>query len=213
MIFHKLVNSANERIARRIVMAQEELRIEKCWYGNIKEEAQEIGIELNKERLLGMKKSKWKRLVKIKVKEAFHREFEKKKKEMPKLRFLDKKANETYMKQLVNEKARLALIIRLNMFETFTHNFGNRKKCTLCGNEKDTTEHAFECPKRSNKEVTITDLKNGERMGEIVDMCLDIENQRRDHLINEIITNSNVLQREERVCNVSHSELLEYPNS
>ena len=197
MIYHKLVNSAKKRVARKIVIAQEELGIEKSWYGNVKDEAEEIGIKLDKEALLKMKKSKWKKFVKRKVNDAFEKEFEEKKTQMPKLRFLNKKANETYLNQLANEKARTAMLIRLNMFETFTHNFGNRKKCTLCGNDDDTTEHAFECPSRGNKAVTIENLKNGENMSEIVEMCLDLEKQRRDLLIDEIITNANVLQNEE----------------
>ena len=197
MIYHKLINSRKERIARKIVMEQEALGLENCWYGNARTEAEEIGVELKKEKVLGMKKSRWKKEVKGKVRKAFQDQFEKKKETMTKLRFLSSKATQTYMKELTNEEARMAMIIRLNMFETFTHNFGNRKKCTLCGNENDTTEHAFVCPKRKNKEVTIEDLMKGERMAEIVEMCLDLENQRRNHLIDEIITNSNVLQREE----------------
>ena len=116
---------------------------------------------------------------------------------MTKLRFLDKKASETYLKQLKNEKARLAILIRLNMFEAFTHNFGYKNNCTLCGHENDTTEHAFECPKRNNKEVTVADLKNGTRMNEIVEMCLDMENKRRDILIDDIVTKVSVLHAEE----------------
>ena len=41
---------------------------------------------------------------------------------MAKLRFLEISASETYMKELLNEEAKMAPIIRLNMFETFTHN-------------------------------------------------------------------------------------------
>ena len=83
------------------------------------------------------------------------------------------------------------------MFETFTHNYGFHAKCSLCGEEEDTTEHAFECTARKNKEVTITDMKKGERMDEIVKMCLDLENQRKDIMINNIISNFHVIFREE----------------
>ena len=87
-----------------------------------------------------MKKSKWKKFVKGKIKEAFQQEFEGKKNTMAKLRFLNNKAAETYLTYLTNEKARMALIIRLNMFESVTHNYGTRKNCILCGNKDDTTE-------------------------------------------------------------------------
>ena len=116
---------------------------------------------------------------------------------MAKLRFLNNKAAETYLTYLTNEKARMALIIRLNMFESVTHNYGTRKNCILCGDKNDTTEHAFECARRSNKEVTVGDLQEGVKMEEIVDMFLNMEKEKRTHLIDEIITNFNVLQREE----------------
>ena len=116
---------------------------------------------------------------------------------MVKLRFLENRAAETYLTYLTNEKARMAIIIRLNMFESITHNYGTRKSCILCEDKNDTTEHAFECTRRCNKEVTVRDLQEGDKMEEIVDMFLDLEKQKRAHLIDEIVTNFNVLQREE----------------
>ena len=83
------------------------------------------------------------------------------------------------------------------MFESITHNYGTRKSCILCGEKNDTTEHAFECAKRSNKEVTVEDLQEGKNMEEIVDMFQDLEREKRNLLIDEIVTNFNVIQREE----------------
>ena len=81
------------------------LNHENCWYGNVKSEAEKIGIELSRDRLQGMKKSKWKKFVKGKIKEAFQKEFEVKKNTMAKLRFLNNKAAETYLTYLTNEKS------------------------------------------------------------------------------------------------------------
>jgi hypothetical protein len=197
MLYHTLINSDDDRTAKDIVIQQETLEHEHCWYGNVKLEAENVGIEIDRERLKGMRKSTWKGLVKKKIRATFQQQFKAKRKGMAKLRFLDTQATETYLKELSNEEARMALIIRLNMFETFTHNFGNRKNCSLCGHENDTTEHAFECRERNNMEVTIEDLKQGKKMDEIVKMCEDLENQRKDLLIDSIITNFNVILREE----------------
>ena len=43
----------------------------------------------------------------------------------------------------------------------------------------------------------VGDLQEGVKMEEIVDMFLNMEKEKRTHLIDEIITNFNVLQREE----------------
>ena len=197
MLYHALINSDEHRIARSIVMQQEILQHEKCWYGNLKMEAETVGIELNREELEGLTKSTWKRTVKEKIRRTFEEQFEAKRKDMAKLRFLEISASKTYMKELFNEEARMALIIRLNMFESFTHNYGHQKKCSLCEEDEDTTEHAFKCTYRNNKEVTVTHLKKGERMADIVKMCKDLENQRKDAMINNIITNFHVIFREE----------------
>ena len=196
MIYHTLINSDEERTAKKVVIIQEILKHEQCWYGNVRTEAENIGIKLNRNRLLGMKKSNWKKFVKKKIQEAFQKEFEEKKKCMKKLRFLNSKAVQTYLQQLTNQEARMAIIIRLNMLECMTHNFGVRKSCSLCGNVNDTTEHAFECPSRSNKELTLSDLEQGIKMGEIVKMFSDIERQKRTKLIDDIFTNFDVIQRE-----------------
>ena len=134
--------------------------------------------------------------MKKKIQEAFQKQFEEKKKSMKKLRFLNSKATQTYLQQLTNQTARMALIIRLNMFESMTHNFGVRKNCSLCGNKNDTTEHAFDCPSRINKHLVISDLQEGNKMDEIVELFLNIENQKRSVLIADIITNFEVIQRE-----------------
>ena len=175
MIYHALINSDDERTAKQIVIIQEILKHQHCWYGNVKEEAEIMGIKLDKNRPFGMKKSSWKKFVKKKAHEAFLKEFEEKKLVTKKLRFLNSQAVKTYLCYLTNQKARMAIIIRLSMFESMTHNFGTRKSCSLCGNENDTTEHAFECPSRGNQELDISDLKEGNKMEEIVEMFLDIE--------------------------------------
>ena len=196
MLYHSLINSDEERTAKQIVIQQETLKHQHCWYGNLNLEAECINIILDKNRLLGMKKSTWKKFVKKKIQEAFQKEFEEKKKSMKKLRFLNSKATQTYLQQLTNQTARMALIIRLNMFESMTHNFGVRKNCSLCGNKDDTTEHAFECPSRINKDLVISDLQEGNKMDEIVELFLDMENRKRSFLIADIITNFEVIQRE-----------------
>ena len=65
-------NSPEDRVARKIVIEQEKQNYEQCWYGNLRLEAQQIGIKLNRETIQNMKKSAWKKEVKAKIKDAFY---------------------------------------------------------------------------------------------------------------------------------------------
>ena len=69
-------------------------------------------------------KSQWKKKVKQKIKEAYHKELEEKKKESTKMRFLQKKGICTYLQTLSNEDARRAIMIRLNMTSWIEGNLG-----------------------------------------------------------------------------------------
>ena len=82
------------------------------------------------------------------------------------------------------------------MVEWVEKNYGKTSKCNLCG-EWDSTEHVFDCMGNVNtKRVTVKDLENGEKMKDIVDLFKSAEEKRRGVLINDIMTNFEVLQRE-----------------
>lgn len=198
------------RIARKIIEEQEQSNLENCWFANVKTEADEIGLKVEKSKVINVQKSVWKKEVKTKIKEAFEHECKIKLGNMTKLRHLKLfSATDTYLNNdLYNDDARDALKIRLNMVEVITNNFGAHNDCLLCGYKDDTTEHVFECDALGDHGLTVDNLVHGTRMQEVVELFRRMESQRRDLLINNIITNFNVIQREEfgESSNLSYGE-------
>ena len=117
MLFHNLINSDTERFARKLILNQERLKVEKCWFTNAKEDGEYIGVEIAAERVRGISKMKWKKTIKDKIDAKFKEEVKLRRTEEGKLRFLDTQAANSYLKDVFNDDARLALKIRLNMVE------------------------------------------------------------------------------------------------
>ena len=196
MLYHNLLNSDDERLGKILVEAQEESGFEECWFGETKREAMEIGIELRKEEVLGKRKSAWKKDVKGRILECVKMEMKEKIKESKKMRFLVRRGCDTYLKELFNENARLAIKIRLNMVEWIAGNMGEESLCPLCEKECDTTEHVFACEKLENKVVTVKDLENGEKMMEVVNLFKRNEERRRTLLSDELRIKFDILRLE-----------------
>ena len=197
MLYHNLVNSDDDRIAKHIVKAQEISGYEECWFGNAKREGMEIGIELSEDEVKGKSKSVWKTQVKKKIKMAVEKKMEEKRSTSRKMRFLSQKnGSETYLTNTFNEDARMAIKIRLNMVEWVQGNIGKDEGCPLCG-EADTTEHVFNCEgSRNISGVTVKNLEEGSRMQEIVEMFERNEKKRRELLIENINMNFMMMHRE-----------------
>ena len=197
MVYHMLMNSDPHRIARKIVEEQERSNLENCWFADLKTEAKEIGIEIEKRKVDNVSKSSWKKYVKNKIKKSFDQECKIKLGNMTKLRFLNSPATENYMNYLYNDEARDALKIRLNMVEAVTNNFHAYSSCLLCGHKDDTTEHVFECGALGDHGLSVENLQQGTEMRGVVQLFNKMEMQKRDMLIDNIMTNFNVIQREE----------------
>ena len=120
---------------------------------------------------------------------------EEKKQESKKTRFLAKKGNDTYLNEVFNDDARLALKIRLNMVEWVAGNFGEQEKCPVCEVELDTTEHVLRCNAEETP-VTIKDLEDGKSMAEIVRVFRKTEKKRKELLVNKIRIKMELLHRE-----------------
>ena len=144
----------------------------------------------------GKRKSKWKREVKEKIKLAVEKKMEEKKQQSKKMRFLAKKGNDTYLNEVFNDDARLALKIRLNMVEWVASNFGEQERCPVCEVEVDTTEHVLRCGIAEERQVTIKDLEEGKSMAEIVRVFRRTEEKRKELLANRIKINMELLHRE-----------------
>ena len=80
MLYHNLVNSDDDRIAKHIVKAQELSGHEECLFGNMRRESKELEIELNEELVKGKLKSAWKKEVKERIRVAVEKKMKEKSK-------------------------------------------------------------------------------------------------------------------------------------
>ena len=144
MLYHNLVNSDKKRFARELIINQEMLKIERCWFANAKDDGMSVGLELSEDAMRRISKEKWKETVKEKINIQFQHEVNQRRTEEGKMRFLHTNGINSYLKEVYNEQARIALKIRLNMIEWIGGNYGVTRPCNLCG-EEDTTEHVFAC--------------------------------------------------------------------
>ena len=184
MLYHGIINSDDDRIAKQIFIEQEDTGQEKCWFSELKEIGLEIGMEVGRERASLTMKSEWKKEAKSKIRKIADEIEQEKIKTMPKMRFLEKRAIDTYINELHNEMAKKAVKIRLNMIEFIKNNFGMRVNCLLCG-EEDSTEHVLACRSIAQRvPVTTDDLKRGTNMEEIVNRFEEMR-KRRDEKIKE----------------------------
>ena len=171
--------------AKKVVQYQEMNKLEKCWFGNTKEEAVEIEIELEEWKVKGVKKSVWKAEVKKQVRAAFKRQLNVKLANK-KLRFLKVQGVDSYIQEERQIDVRRAMKIRLNMEEYIADNYGKKQDCTLCNNT-DNTEHVFICKKLPNhNNVSTDDMEKGEKMEEIVELFEIMEGKRREVIINNL---------------------------
>jgi hypothetical protein len=192
MLYHSIMNSDDRRIIKYLLREQEKSQHQFCWYGNVKEEGKRIGIEVTEKEVVGKRKSKWKKEVKRRIREAYDKELGMKKRDSKKMRFLQTKGIQTYLKTLSNDDARMAITIRLNMTSWIEGNLGKERSCPLCENGEDTTEHVFNCEATENKmAVTVKDLENGERMKDVVELFRTSEEKRRKWMLEEICMNLN----------------------
>ena len=196
MVYHNLMNSDDDRVAKQIIKEQEKDGYEECWFGNVKREGKSIGIEVNEEAVLGKQKSVWKKQVKEKIRVAFEAEMAVKKQHGVKLRFLGNRGSDTYLKEVCNENARMAMKIRLNMVDWIQKNFGVEGVCPLCG-EEDSTEHVFACDGGLGLGVSVKDLEDGTKMDKIIELFKETETKRREKLLENLEINFDVLRREE----------------
>ena len=186
MLYHTLMNSDDERVAKKVIEEQENKQIDGCWFYETKEEAAAIGVVLKKDVVTVKTKPQWKDEVKTAVTREYERLCEEKISSMTKLRFLGEvKACNSYMQTVHNEDYTTAMKIRLNMMDMVTKNFGGRDNCILCG-EADSTEHIMEC-NGVEGEIGMAALRTGEGMDKVVKRFVEVEKERRTLMTTNII--------------------------
>ena len=80
-----------------------------------------------------------------------------------KLRFVNNFTQEQYLEELEFQDSIKMIKIRLNMIEAkcnYKTNYANNKKCELCKEQEDTTEHLIECKMlTTDTTITVNDIK------------------------------------------------------
>jgi hypothetical protein len=169
MLLHQMVNSDEERIVRKIIVAQiEEERagkVEENWFTAVKKWARKLDIEIDVDELKKLTKNEWKRLVKDKMEAEISNEVKEKAKTMTKLRFVQKFERQDYIKRFSISTVKKIMKVRLNMVEV-SENFRGRyenETCAACNVEKETTEHVIRCKEyRKITGHTIADEENND---------------------------------------------------
>jgi hypothetical protein len=162
MLYHNLINSNNNRLAKRLVMEQREQQEDDTFYETVKEMLLTLGInisEVNK-----MTKAAVKKMVKERIGERMVTIFKETK--MKKLRFIKDPVTFERKKYLVVMDAKSAinvLKLRLNMMEIYGNYKGNltmERLCPLCKAEEDTTEHLLTCKEIGQDKINSTHITN-----------------------------------------------------
>ena len=161
LLLHNIITSKEERLIKEIVEDQILYPWEGCWFEGIEKTCRMY--EVNVEEIRTWTKYQCKREIKSKVEEKIKKDFQDKKDEMTKLRFIENVGRKTYIEELDYEDSITILKLRLNMIETkcnYKGNFVGNLNCAMCKNVEDTTEHLLECPEfeLSRRGIKIEDL-------------------------------------------------------
>ena len=150
MYLYYLINSPEERIARRIIIQQVmEGSRRKSWYSEIAKKAEEYEIEVGIKKVVESRKSDWKKYIKMKIENKVEKDIRKKAETSTKLRFL-KTINfkkQEYLRVGNARQCSKIMMIRLNMTD-LKANYKNQNKdvkCIGCEVEVENTEHVFRC--------------------------------------------------------------------
>ena len=157
MFYHNLIGAEEDRIARKVVIEQEKLKMKGSWFCNLEMEAEMYGITINEKKVQIRSKRQFKKEVKEKIQQSIEREERernaKKMRTVMKTGFGIKK----YMKGRYNqEEVADILKIKLHMMK-LNGNMGNKEvNCKLCGKETETTEHIMlHCTKLNDERKEI----------------------------------------------------------
>ena len=148
MLYHNIMNSKEEeRFAKQLILEEESNPFQGCWADKVKEDADELGLKLEKMRK--ELKSKMKKDIKKAIEQSMNKHIEqnltKKLRTVCKLGF---RVKEYLQGRFSGEEVSDILKTKLHMLE-FKSNYretDRQYECRLCGKEEESTEHIFlEC--------------------------------------------------------------------
>ena len=152
MFLHHIIHSSDDRIAKKIVLKQQEMFEEQVkkstWFSEIHQRVNKMNIDVRMQSVEKKSKSSWKREVKKKIQIQIEKEFQEETKNKTKLRHLLQKPfqMEEYVQSCEAEMVEKIMNVRLNMVESKCNYKGKYvdTSCFACG-EEETTEHLLEC--------------------------------------------------------------------
>ena len=160
-LLHNIITSDKERLIREIIEDQILYPWEGCWFEGVHKTCTLYNVTI--EEIRSWTKYQCKREMKSRVEEKIKNNFQEKKKEMTKLRFVENVERKKYIEELDYEDSITILKLRLNMIETkcnYKGNFVGNLNCAICKQTEDKTEHLFDCPEfeMSRRGIKIEDL-------------------------------------------------------
>ena len=171
MFAHTLVNSDEDRIARRVLIEQSKSTTTDNYYNDIKAKANKFGVDVSIEILEETSKSQWKRTIKQNIVKQILMVIKSEAETKTKMRFVVKNnmEPEIYIKKLRMTEVATIMRLKLNMVDTKS-NFpkGDDRLCIMCGETDETTEHLFQC--RRYQELTGHNLRwndNGDHWNDL----------------------------------------------
>ena len=163
MLYHNIVNSDDNRLAKKIIEEQEKTNEEGTWYAEVAKHLKTL--EIDKGLVKESTKSALKKMVKEKITKRMQCAINTEKKKSSKMRFLngDELQLRDYIKWGRGNEVLQTIKTRLNMQEIYANYKGNcelPRLCPHCQLEDDTTEHLVECDALGGSNLSRSDLRN-----------------------------------------------------
>ena len=147
MLYHNIMNSNHERIARQIIQQQQAYQISGGFYSQVQESAKCLLV--NKEQLhhYQVRKCQWKNMVQYGTSKKLEKEIATVTEEMTKLRSIKKSQlkESAYVRKCSLTELTELLKLRLHM-TPLKCNYGSKSKCKICMLAEESDEHMLECP-------------------------------------------------------------------
>ena len=161
MLLHNIVTTEGERLLKEVINDQIEQTWKGCWTEQVKTICNKYNINIY--NIKEYNKQKLKTIVKQRIDIFLNMYLQKQIISKTKLRFVNNFTQEQYLEELEFQDSIKMIKIRLNMIEVkcnYKTNYANNKKCELCKEQEDTTEHLIECKMlTTDKMITVNDIK------------------------------------------------------
>ena len=187
MLYHNLINSDDDRLAKKVVLENKDNDEKDTFYESVTKMTSSLGIDIN--NIEEMSKEQLKNKMKLEIGNRMVRNINNQL-HLTKMRFVKKQeefCRKDYIKKMDAKDAIQTLRTRLNMIRIYGNYKGDislTRPCPLCRMADDTTEHLITCGEVDNDNISTDDLVE--------------ENTEIWHQINIIIANN--MEKRRMMC-------------